>query len=39
LLLQRLRDPSGPALRHLATPRLIVRQSSGIDGVPLSQPN
>ena len=36
VLLQRLREPSTPPLRYLATPRLIVRQSSGADAVPPS---
>jgi LacI family transcriptional regulator len=36
LLLQRLREPSTPALRYLAAPRLVVRQSSGADAVPPS---
>jgi LacI family transcriptional regulator len=31
LFLQRLREPSTPALRFLATPRLVVRQSSRAD--------
>ena len=31
LLLQRLSEPSGPTLRYLATPKLVVRQSSGVD--------
>jgi LacI family transcriptional regulator len=39
LLLQRLRDSSAPVLRHLATPKLIVRQSSGTDAVSQSNRN